>query len=240
MSQRVTATMLQEEGHVVRLASNGAEALRVHGPEDFDLILMDVQMPVMDGLATTRQIRAREAATGRRTPIIALTAHALTEDRERCLAAGMDGYLAKPVRRQQLLDAIEAHAAGRHGAAPSPRDEHREGERPVLDTEDALRTLVGDSALFSDLVAVFIKETPARIEAARAAYSKGDCELVLRIAHTIAGSAGVVRAARTHDAAMELELAAREGQADRLAELLDALEAELARLREAVEKDSLL
>ncbi|MBM4031784.1 MAG: response regulator [Planctomycetes bacterium] len=239
MSQRVTAALLRQQGHAVTLASNGAEALRLHQPDDFDLILMDVQMPEMDGLAATQRIRAREAASGKRTPIVALTAHALKDDRERCLAAGMDGYLAKPARRQHLLDAIQALAAGRPCSEPPPLDERGDAERPVLDTEGALRGLVDDRELLRDLVQVFISETPARLAAARAACGKGDCERVLRIAHTVAGSASVVCAARIHHAALALESAAREGQADRLAGLLDAVEAELRLLRDTVERQSL-
>jgi CheY-like chemotaxis protein len=106
MNQVLAIGILQREGHVVTVANNGVEAVEAFQASPFDLILMDVQMPEMDGLQATAAIRQIEATKGGHTPILAMTAHALTGDRERCLAAGMDGYLAKPVRLNDLLQAI--------------------------------------------------------------------------------------------------------------------------------------
>jgi CheY-like chemotaxis protein len=106
MNQVLAIGILQREGHVVTVANNGVEAVEAFEASPFDLILMDVQMPEMDGLQATAAIRQIEATKGGHTPILAMTAHALTGDRERCLAAGMDGYLAKPVRLNDLLRAI--------------------------------------------------------------------------------------------------------------------------------------
>jgi CheY-like chemotaxis protein len=112
VNQKVASGLLRREGHEVVVAANGREALRTLQAQLFDLVLMDVQMPEMDGLQTTAAIRAREEGTGRRVPIIALTAQALHGDRERCLAAGMDAYLSKPVHAQQLLQTVST-VAGR-------------------------------------------------------------------------------------------------------------------------------
>jgi CheY-like chemotaxis protein len=106
VNQKVACGLLQRQGHTVVVAVNGKEALQTLRDQVFDLVLMDVQMPEMDGIQTTAAIRAGEEGTGRRLPIIALTAQAFQEDRERCLAAGMDGYLAKPVHPQQLLQTV--------------------------------------------------------------------------------------------------------------------------------------
>jgi len=106
ISQMVTVRLLEKWGHRVRLAPNGAEALKAAEAEEFDLILMDVQMPVMDGLEATRRIRTSEQTSGRHVPIVAMTAHGMKGDRERCLDAGMDGYVAKPIRVKELFDAL--------------------------------------------------------------------------------------------------------------------------------------
>ena len=106
INQKLVARLLQKHGHAVMLAGNGREALEVLERETPDAVLMDVQMPEMDGLEATAHIRARELGTGRRVPIVALTAQGLQEDRQRCLAAGMDGYLSKPVPGPVLLQAL--------------------------------------------------------------------------------------------------------------------------------------
>ncbi len=107
INQKVASRMLEKNGHTVVTANNGREALEALADQEFDAVLMDVQMPEMDGLETTAAIRAAEQGAGRRLPILALTAHALSSDRERCLRAGMDGYLPKPVQSAaQLLQAL--------------------------------------------------------------------------------------------------------------------------------------
>jgi CheY-like chemotaxis protein len=107
VNQRLAVRILERRGHAVTVASNGAEAVTALAQEPFDLVLMDVQMPVMDGLEATVTIRQREQATGTHLPIIALTAHAMQGDRERCLEAGMDDYVSKPIQSDILFKAIE-------------------------------------------------------------------------------------------------------------------------------------
>jgi CheY-like chemotaxis protein len=109
VNQKVAAAMLMRVGHAVFIAGNGKEALRALVGQAFDLILMDIQMPEMDGLSATAAIRLDEKVTGRHIPIIAMTAHAMTGDRERCLAAGMDDYISKPVDARELLKLISQH-----------------------------------------------------------------------------------------------------------------------------------
>jgi len=110
VNQRLATRLLEKRGHSVTVAATGREALATLEKADFDLVLMDVQMPDMDGLEATAKIRAREAGLPRRIPIIALTAHTMKGDRERCLAAGMDGYVAKPVIAAELIAAVESRA----------------------------------------------------------------------------------------------------------------------------------
>ena len=107
-TQRLIRSMLRKLGIEVELAENGRQALEALKQEDFDVVLMDIQMPIMDGYLATAEIRRREASSPRHTPIIAMTAHAMKGDRERCLEAGMDGYVAKPIRAKELLQTIDA------------------------------------------------------------------------------------------------------------------------------------
>ena len=106
INQKVASRMLEKNGHTIVTVNNGKEALEMLADGEFDAVLMDVQMPEMDGLEATAAIRAREQGTDRHLPIVALTAHALTGDRERCLGAGMDSYISKPVQSAQLLQAL--------------------------------------------------------------------------------------------------------------------------------------
>jgi CheY-like chemotaxis protein len=111
VNQRLATRLVQKHGHSIEIASNGVDAVRRSAIEDFDIILMDVQMPDMDGLQATAAIREREKTTGKHVHILAVTAHALAGDRERCLAAGMDGYISKPIRAEELMQAVEALGA---------------------------------------------------------------------------------------------------------------------------------
>ncbi len=106
VNQTLATILLEKRGHTVSIAGNGKEALAAWEKEEFDLILMDVQMPEMDGLEATACIRERERGTGRHIPIVAMTAHAIKGDREHCLQAGMDGYVSKPIEAKQLFQAI--------------------------------------------------------------------------------------------------------------------------------------
>jgi signal transduction histidine kinase/CheY-like chemotaxis protein/streptogramin lyase len=120
VNQRLVTRLLEKRGHAVTLAAGGHEALEIWAEKPFDLILMDVQMPDMDGLKATSMIRKREEGTGRRTPIIALTAHTMKGDRERCLAAGMDHYITKPIKAAELIEAVEAAVGARPADPPAP------------------------------------------------------------------------------------------------------------------------
>jgi CheY-like chemotaxis protein len=112
VNQKLGVRLLEKRGHAVAVAANGREALEALAGERFDLVLMDVQMPELDGFEATAAIRRQEARTGRRLPIIAMTAHAMKGDRERCLAAGMDEYIAKPIQPKELYEAIDRVLAG--------------------------------------------------------------------------------------------------------------------------------
>ncbi|HUT34725.1 MAG TPA: response regulator [Planctomycetota bacterium] len=228
VNQRVGATILAKHGHTVALAANGKEALAALQHQSFDLVLMDVQMPEMDGFEATRTIRERERAAGGHIPIVAMTAHALKGDRERCLAAGMDDYIPKPIRPAQLIEIVE-RLAGAGGEAPRPPQppEPAQQENPVFDRHAALRVVGGDADLFREVAGIFLEDCPRRLAEARSALERGDPEGLRRAAHTLKGAAGTICAVGVHRAARDLEDAARQGPNGPCAHLLDRLQTQL-------------
>lgn len=201
VNQMVAQGHLQAAGHEVAVAGNGLEALEMINSGSYDLVLMDVQMPLMDGLAATAAIRAKEQQSGTHLPIVGLTAHALKEDRNRCLAAGMDGYLAKPIQRAELLAAIEQAMAAALPAALPTRQETNEDE-PVLDLEvvAGLREM-GRRGYFSlpDFVATFRREANQCLAGLRAAIEGADPQALEPEAHALKGSSREIGAHRRRD-----------------------------------------
>ena len=124
MNQKLACRLLENHGDTVVVAGNGAQALEILERQSFDLILMDAQMPHMDGFEATAAIRSKEKTTGAHVPIVAMTAHAMVGDRQRCLAAGMDGYISKPVHPHELFETIEAALASKRSRSPCAANPH--------------------------------------------------------------------------------------------------------------------
>jgi two-component system sensor histidine kinase/response regulator len=232
VNQKVAVRLLGKKGHNVTVANNGQEVLAAMLKESFDLVLMDVQMPTMDGLETTAAIRQRELQSGTHVPIVAMTAHAMKGDRERCLEAGMDGYVSKPIRPEELFDAIACVVAPTAGDRPSidlpPNDVE------IVDWCAAVARLGGDDELLREMVEVFLQECPKYMAAIHNALAGADAKELRRAAHTLKGSMGHFAAQAAHDAAMQLENLAA---ADRLAEtppVIAALGEEIERLLPAL------
>jgi signal transduction histidine kinase/DNA-binding response OmpR family regulator len=219
VNQKLAVALLEEQGHQVTLAQNGRDAVAAAESQRFDLVLMDVQMPEMDGLEATARIRAVEKSRGVHVPILAMTAHALQGDRERCLAAGMDGYVAKPIRRRELFDAIASLVAGAAVRQPPP------GE-PV-DWNQALQTVQGDPQLLRSLAQAALDEIPCLSLSIRQSAGNNDAAGVRLNAHTLKGSLQYFGAAHAIDSLAQLESMAQKGQLDRIGEPLAALELEL-------------
>jgi CheY-like chemotaxis protein/HPt (histidine-containing phosphotransfer) domain-containing protein len=245
VNQRVAVRMLEGWGHSVAVANHGREAVAAARREQFDLILMDVQMPEMDGFEATRQIREREAGTGRRTPIVAMTAHAMKGDRERCLAAGMDDYISKPVHRDSLL-AVLSEAAARPGPAapeqalvetPPPSRERADGP-PACDRGAALDRLGGDEGLFVELCGLFVTEGPRMLQEIREFLAAGDAVGVRQTAHGLKGAAGYVGGTAVAAAAYQVEKLAEARNLEPVPEALRVLETEVARLTSAFAADT--
>ncbi len=232
VNERLARSILEKKGHAVVPAYDGREALARCLTEKFDVVLMDVQMPEMDGLEVTAAIRRLEAATGAHLPIVGVTAHAMKGDRDRCLAAGMDGYVSKPIRTEALFDAIDAAIERRpqeaHAAAPV--------EPLVLDEQALLAVVSRDWELVRELARVFREESPPRLEEMRTALEDGDCKALRNAAHTLKGSAGSLCGQRAADAALRVEQLADAGDLARAGEAFAALAREVARLQRALKE----
>jgi two-component system sensor histidine kinase/response regulator len=229
MNQTLALRLLTKRGHNVTVTSNGREALQKLEESDFygfEVVLMDVQMPEMDGLEATAAIRAREKEFHAHIPIVAMTAHALKGDRERCLAAGMDGYVSKPIRAQTLMEEIERCLPATRPAEPAAEPLARQ----VLDAAALLERIDGDTALLADLARLFREESPKWLAAMRDAIDRGDAPTLERAAHTLKGSAGNLAAHRTAHAAQRLEHLGREQNLAPAREALAQLEEEWKRL----------
>jgi len=242
VNQRLAVGLLERHGHRVTIANNGREACdRLEG-DSFDVVLMDVQMPELDGLSATRAIRQRERLAGGHVPIIAMTAHALKGDRERCLESGMDEYVSKPIRERQLLAALRGVLGGMPGdwsvgfagdGAPLPVDPAEELIVPaegVIDWNAALKTCGGDHALLRDIVQAFLEEHSRRIDDIRKAINTADFELLNRSAHTIKGSMRYFSAQAVFDRAFALEQLGAAKTLDGVEEVFGLLNQELAKL----------
>jgi CheY-like chemotaxis protein/HPt (histidine-containing phosphotransfer) domain-containing protein len=228
INQRVAVGILDEQGHSVTVAANGKLALSALDRERFDLILMDVQMPVMTGFEAVAAIRVRETATGAHIPIIAMTAHAMNGDRQRCLDAGMDRYLAKPIRARELLESIEnlmAATAETTPAAPEPASCDAR-----LDHASLLDSVGGNEDLLRAVVGLYLKHCPALVAKIESAIAEGDCEALRLAAHSLRGSASTFLTAAAIQAATRLEQMGRESQLLAAKSELSTLESEIARL----------
>jgi two-component system, sensor histidine kinase and response regulator len=237
VNQMLALRLLEKRGHQVRLASNGREALEQLQHDRFDLILMDVQMPVMDGFEATACIRSGQTAADPAIPIIALTAHAMKGDRERCLGAGMDAYLPKPVRAPELDAVLEAimrtKLPGWANAELSAPD--RTDGIDILDERELLSGIADDRQLLREIVEVFQTEGPALLAELGAAISQGSAECVQRSAHSLKGSIASFAAPHALSLAARLESLARAGDLARAQKLLTPLELAMKRLLQALD-----
>ncbi len=235
VNQRLALALLKRRGAVVTIAQNGREAIEAWSTSRFDVVLMDVQMPEMDGFDATRIIRARERG-GEHVPIIALTARAMTGDRERCLAAGMDDYVTKPLRAQVLMEAIDRLV----GAASVARPAETTPKTPtpsVIDLDGLRENTDDDDALVAELLDLFRNDAPRYLDQIRTAVSKQEGGDMQRAAHALKGAAKAIYAGAVAEAAAALEQAGRAGllhdadaMADHLAVQLALLDATIGTL----------
>ncbi len=242
VNQQLATTLLEKAGHQVSVVGDGAEAVQAWAGGHFDLILMDLQMPHLGGLEATAMIREAEQARGpghRRTPIVALTAHAMPGDEQRCLDAGMDGYLPKPLRRERLA-AMLSLADG--GSAPAgvttAAGEPARRTQPSIDRTALLESLGNDPVAYSELREVFLASMPKlRIDLADA-MQRADCTALARGAHALRGALATFHAQPGAELLSRLEAAASRGDLDAATALLPRAEREIAAVVATLEQDS--
>ena len=241
VNQTVAMKMLEKVGHAVTVVGNGQEAIEAFDRGRFDLILMDVQMPVMGGLEATQAIRAREArrswAAGgqwRATPIVAMTAHAMQGDRDRCLMAGMDDYIAKPIKPVELYGVIDRVAGGmaeEAGETAGPESVIDFGaDTAVADLQATRELLDGDEVALQQLIGLFFGDLDRNRKSLEVAVRTGDFGGVRNVAHSIKGAAGVFNAAAVVSSAQRLEIAGKESDAAEVRREFPVLLEELGRL----------
>jgi signal transduction histidine kinase/CheY-like chemotaxis protein len=227
VNQRLAASLLERRGHKVTIAVNGREAVDAVARAKFDVVLMDVQMPEMGGFEATAAIRAAERGTGTRLPIVAMTAHAMKGDRERCLAAGMDDYLTKPLDSKRLCETVE-RIVGAHGAAPAEASDEHLAAGAISDV--VLARVGGDRQLLAEISRLFLDDAPRHLERIRSALDARDGEALRRAAHGLKGAAANFDAEGVVDAARALEEMGRKAAFDRPEDAWRTLAAETDRL----------
>jgi PAS domain S-box-containing protein len=236
INQHLVVALLTKRGHLVKVASNGRQAVDLFAQEPFDVVLMDVQMPEMNGFEATREIREREATLNVRTPIIAMTAYAMKGDRERCLAAGMDAYLSKPIKADELWRTLENVISKSDstsmdiGAVDSP---------PVgndMDFSALLARTDGDQELAGELIEIFLEEWPQLLTSIREAVEQGDSVALERAAHTTKGAICYFSSGSAAQIALRLEQMGAAGDLSEvqttLADLEASVELVITKLRE--------
>jgi PAS domain S-box-containing protein len=232
VNQRLAMEILSRRGHVVVVAENGRVALERIERRHFDIVLMDVQMPEMNGLEATRAIRVLERSTGRHVPIVAMTAHAMSGDRERCLESGMDEYLTKPIRAEALVAQVERLAMAEHEVETTPDGGHQPA--PVMALDEALGRVNGDRELLAEIAGIFLSDVDSMMQAVRAAIDANDADALGRAAHRLKGSIITFAAGPAGDAALTLELLGRSERLESAAAAFSILEVEVSRFIEAL------
>jgi CheY-like chemotaxis protein len=240
VNQRAAKTMLEKIGYRVDVVPNGREAVEAISRVPYTAVLMDVQMPEMDGYEATKEIRRLEEGSGRRTPIIAMTANAMQGDRERALAEGMDDYLSKPVRREELRKTLMRWTNQQVDEPDASISKESYGNSALLGGEaepahnqemiERLRELDDP-----ELTGIFVEDVPLQLANLRNAVERGDAGSVEGIAHTLRGGSGYIGATRMKHLCSQLEEAGASGELLHANELIDSLEAEFQRVRSALE-----
>jgi two-component system, sensor histidine kinase and response regulator len=239
VNQMVATRMLERSGYQVDAVNNGREAVEALSNVPYGAVLMDVQMPEMDGYEATAEIRRREES-GRRTPIIAMTADAMQGDREKALAAGMDDYIAKPVKHEELEALLERwipHPEQRSDGAPGTNEDAPALDLPVLESRRGPQG-DGEPDKLARIVGLFIDDVPVRLEELRQAVERGEAQKVEETAHMLKGGSGYMGAVQMAKICAGIQGLGASGELSRTPELLDELEAEFNRIRPALEAAS--
>ncbi len=249
VNQKVALAILKKLGYHADAVANGKEAVNALEMIPYDLVFMDVQMPVMDGLEATRKIRKREeefksqgskqklSARPERVPIIAMTAHAMAEHRQQYIDAGMDNYVSKPVNPEKVIEVIERQISGSaEPVKPAATVETQTFEEGVFDRSALLERVGGDKDLLNEIIAMFIEDIPVQLEELKQGIKENDVAVIRGQGHKIKGASATVGAETMRQAAHEIELAGTDGKLDSAPGLVEKLEQEFERLKEMVSR----
>ena len=231
VNQKLAMRILEKASHVVTLVDNGAQAVQAVENGSFDLVLMDIQMPIMGGFEAVAEIRRKEKTTGEHIPIVAMTAHSTKGYRRRCLEAGMDDYISKPIDSNKLLEVI-GKIAGRprmEADESKCRDEHNPSS-DAFDVTQTLKRLDGDEDLLCEIAEIFLTETPKLLSNLQQAMSGADGEKIQVAAHTLKGSIGNFVGAQSSETVKKLENFARQGDLKEAQEAMATLSVEISKL----------
>ena len=231
-NQLVAKSIARKLGYQIEIANNGQEAIDILSADPYDLVLMDIQMPILDGYQTTAVIRDPSSSVqNHKIPIVAMTAHAMQGDRDKCLDAGMDDYLTKPIRPQELSDSLSRWL---------PVNEHIESTTDdtivIFDYEELRNRLMEDDDLVKEVVTSYLGDLPQQIDELESCIAAGNAENILDQAHKIKGSSSNVGGIALSNVAHDMEQLAKSGQLSQISELLAQLKAQEIQLRSAMEE----
>jgi CheY-like chemotaxis protein/HPt (histidine-containing phosphotransfer) domain-containing protein len=241
VNQTVATRLLKKLGYTVALADNGYAALSLLATQPFDLVLMDIQMPEMDGLTATRRIRESERSSPYHVPIVAMTAHAMKGDRELCIEAGMDEYVSKPINREALQRALAIVLVGRDDAVTQASltttavNEHAKPAGAVTwDRGQTLERLGGDEKLFHEVIGIFLEEVPQHMACLKQAIVQQNAKAIEEISHKLKGELGYLGIAEVSHIVRELEELGRNSELGGTAALYAVFEAQLSEVLTAM------
>jgi CheY-like chemotaxis protein/HPt (histidine-containing phosphotransfer) domain-containing protein len=237
VNQKVATAILESLGCRAEVAANGREAISMLELLPFDAVLMDIQMPDMDGYETTAEIRRRKMGAGGPVPIVAMTAQAMKGERERCLRAGMDGYVAKPVKPEEIRAALvsvlgDDHDIGSADGLSADGEDEEDLPRKRFDRSRLDKMLRGDPSLIREILQMFIEDTKENLEKLAGFIDEGDAESAVRTAHALKGSAGNIGAERFSAICRDIETSAREGSLEAALSSVEKAREEFGALRE--------
>jgi signal transduction histidine kinase/CheY-like chemotaxis protein len=240
VNQMVASRILEKMGHTITVANNGAEALALLAAHSFDLVLMDIQMPQMDGLSATKTLRQQETSTRFHLPIVAMTAHAMKGDRERCLEAGMDGYVSKPISSRDLelaiAKAMNLTSSDIGWMNTTVRQEAQSAKLTTLDFKQMLEQLGGDENLLQEVIEIFVDQAPTHVETLRRALTQGDAGMVEKTAHSMKGELGYLGISEVTQKARILEELGRKHDLEQAARVFVSFEREISGIVSAMKR----
>jgi two-component system, sensor histidine kinase and response regulator len=232
VNQRAAVRLLEKQGYEVEIAENGKQVLQKLAQKNFDVVLMDVQMPEMDGFEATKAIRIMEKKSGKHTPIIALTAHAMKEDRVRCLREGMDAYVSKPVRWEELFKVIEEQKKLKLQNTHQAKNTHSVCEKnDIVSKTEAIEHMGRDEEIYRDVVEVFLRGAPEQVKQLREAIEMTNQKEVERYAHSLKSSAAMLGAHALKKEAYQIEMAAKQNDLSKAGVLFLKLEVEFEKVK---------